>query len=132
MLAKLCEVPPRTFKETLRIAPLEFEEDDDSNGYINFVEYAENVKNDFTNLALSFFVQIEIYYSTLLWDRFEKDDDSNSHIKPYSDLETTQQEFVDHFKIKQRLEIAMLSHGVYMFYTSHKSGANQDTNTSIR
>ena len=117
MLAKLCEVPPRTSKETLRIAPLEFEEDDDSNGYINFVEYAENVKNDFTNLALSFFVPIEIYYSTLLWDRFEKDDDSNIHIKRYSDHETTKQELVDHFNNKQQLEIAMLSHGVCMFYT---------------
>ena len=113
-MAKLCQVLPRTFKETLRIAPLEFEEDDDSNGYINFVEYAENVKNDFTNLALSFFVPIEIYYSTLLWDRFKKDDDSNSHIKPYSDHETKQQ---DHFKNKQQLKIAMLSHGVCMFYT---------------
>ena len=60
MVAKLCQVLPGAFKETLRIAPLEFEEDDDSNGHINFVEYEENVENDFINLALSFFVKLMV------------------------------------------------------------------------
>ena len=74
--------PAGAFKETLRIAPLEFEKDGDSKGQLNFVEYAENVENDFNNIALLSFVPMEIYYLTLK--------DSNSHIKPCSDHETMQ------------------------------------------
>ena len=59
---------PEAFMETLRIAPLVFEKDEDSNGELKFMEYAENaenvenVENDFTNPALPFVVPIEICY----------------------------------------------------------------------
>ena len=58
-------VGPEAFMETLRIAPLVFEKDEDSNGELKFMEYAENaenVENDFTNPALPFVVPIEICY----------------------------------------------------------------------
>jgi len=177
-LAKLLQdLPsPEAFKkEKLRITPLEFEKDDDSNGHIDFIVACSNAratcyqiktadrltskgiagriipaiatttslvggliglelyklvqghtnvekyKNGFANLALPFFAfsepilaPKEKYYSTewTLWDRFELE-----AVQPGSDREMTLQEFMDHFKNKEQLEITMLSQGVCMLYS---------------
>ncbi|KAF9980991.1 SPS-sensor component ptr3 [Mortierella antarctica] len=75
----------------------------------------DDYKNGFVNLALPFFGFSEPiaapkykYHETefTLWDRFEITED------------VTLQEFLDYFKEKHELEIAMVSAGVSMLYTS--------------
>ncbi|KAF9086437.1 hypothetical protein BGX23_008884 [Mortierella sp. AD031] len=75
----------------------------------------DDFKNGFVNLALPFFGFSEPiaapkfkYHETefTLWDRFEINED------------VTLQEFLDHFKEKHELDIAMVSAGVSMLYTS--------------
>ncbi|OAQ28961.1 ubiquitin-activating emzyme E1 [Linnemannia elongata AG-77] len=75
----------------------------------------DDYKNGFVNLALPFFGFSEPiaapkfkYHETefTLWDRFEIHED------------VTLQEFLDHFKEKHELDIAMVSAGVSMLYTS--------------
>lgn len=74
----------------------------------------ERFKNGFVNIALPLVTFSEPtrakeqkYYDTTwtLWDRFEVTGDM------------TLSEFIEHFKVKERLEITMLSQGVGMLYS---------------
>ena len=93
----------------------------------------ELFKNGFANLALPFITfsdPIKAPASNYggrdwtLWDRF---------VLENNDGEMTLQQFMDHFKEKEKLEISMLSQGVSMLYaffhaTRSKGGANENEN----
>jgi len=87
----------------------------------------ELYKNGFANLALPFVTfsepmpaPVQKYYDTewTLWDRLEVQGDTG-------DGEMTLQQFLDYFKEKHRLEIAMLSQGVAMIYSFFMQAAKR-------
>lgn len=93
-------------------------------GYTN----PELYKNGFVNLALPFFgfsepmpAPVQKYYDNewTLWDRFEVDG------------EMTLQEFIDFFKKKHSLDIAMLSQGVAMIYSFFMAAAKRTERLSM-
>ncbi|XP_046505256.1 ubiquitin-like modifier-activating enzyme 1, partial [Equus quagga] len=83
-------------------------------------QHLESYKNSFVNLALPFFSISEPlapprhqYHNQewTLWDRFEV-----QGLQP-NGKEMTLKQFLDYFKTEHKLEITMLSQGVYMLYS---------------
>uniref|UniRef100_A0A8C4LDY5 E1 ubiquitin-activating enzyme n=1 Tax=Equus asinus TaxID=9793 RepID=A0A8C4LDY5_EQUAS len=84
-------------------------------------QHLESYKNSFVNLALPFFSSISEplapprhqYHNQewTLWDRFEV-----QGLQP-NGKEMTLKQFLDYFKTEHKLEITMLSQGVYMLYS---------------